>query len=76
MDGQFLANRPINVSYAFKKDGRGERHGTAAERLLAAQAKKNIQQQPMYLSTMPASALYPPPLGIPGQMMYPITGIF
>lgn len=40
MSGQFLCNRPITVSYAFKKDGKGERHGTAAERLLAAQAKK------------------------------------
>lgn len=41
MSGQFLCNRPITVSYAFKKDGKGERHGTAAERLLAAQAKKS-----------------------------------
>ncbi len=35
MDGQFLCNRPISVNYAFKKDGKGERHGTPAERLLA-----------------------------------------
>ncbi|KAK4683723.1 splicing factor 3B subunit 4, partial [Tremellales sp. Uapishka_1] len=39
MNGQFLANKPISVQYAFKKDGKGERHGTPAERLLAAQAK-------------------------------------
>jgi hypothetical protein len=31
-------NKPVTVSYAFKKDGKGERHGTPAERLLAAQA--------------------------------------
>jgi len=37
MDGQFLANRTIAVQYAFKKDSRGERHGTPAERLLAEQ---------------------------------------
>ncbi|EDV24287.1 uncharacterized protein TRIADDRAFT_26280 [Trichoplax adhaerens] len=37
MNGQFLCNRTINVSYAFKKDSKGERHGSAAERLLAAQ---------------------------------------
>ncbi|KHJ45761.1 hypothetical protein D918_03973 [Trichuris suis] len=37
MNGQYLCNRPISVSYAFKKDAKGERHGTAAERLLAAQ---------------------------------------
>ncbi|KAJ1976383.1 Spliceosome-associated protein 49 [Dimargaris xerosporica] len=41
MNGQFLANKPINVSYSLKKDGKGERHGSAAERLLAAQAKKS-----------------------------------
>jgi splicing factor 3B subunit 4 len=37
MNGQYLCNRPITCSYAFKKDTKGERHGTAAERLLAAQ---------------------------------------
>jgi splicing factor 3B subunit 4 len=41
MNGQWLCNKQISVSYAFKKDGRGERHGTAAERLLAAQARKH-----------------------------------
>lgn len=30
MNGQFLCNRTINVSYAFKKDSKGERHGSAA----------------------------------------------
>ena len=30
MNGQFLANRPVNVSFAMKKDGKGERHGTEA----------------------------------------------
>lgn len=40
MNSQYLCNRPISVSYAFKKDGNGERHGSPAERLLAAQAKK------------------------------------
>lgn len=30
MNGQFLCNRPITVSYAYKKDCRGERHGSAA----------------------------------------------
>eukprot|EP00842_Homolaphlyctis_polyrhiza_P001430 jgi/Hompol1/2288/HPOL_002143-RA len=40
MNGQFLANRQITVSYALKKDGKGERHGSAAERLIAAQSAK------------------------------------
>ena len=30
MNGQYLCNRPITVTYAFKKDAKGERHGTAA----------------------------------------------
>ena len=37
MNGQYLCNRPITISYAYKKDAKGERHGSAAERLLAAQ---------------------------------------
>eukprot|EP01032_Pedospumella_encystans_P028956 gene28956-32701_t len=36
MNGQFLSNRQIVVQYAFKKDTPGERHGTQAERILAA----------------------------------------
>lgn len=30
MNGQFLYNRPISVTYAFRKDAKGERHGGAA----------------------------------------------
>lgn len=41
MNNQFLMNKAITVQYAFKKDGKGERHGTSAERLLATQARKN-----------------------------------
>lgn len=41
MNGQFLMNKPLSVSYAYKKDGKGERHGSDAERILATQAKKN-----------------------------------
>ncbi len=33
------------MSYAFKKDTKGERHGTPAERLLAAQMKANQAAQ-------------------------------
>ncbi|CAD7925986.1 unnamed protein product [Amoebophrya sp. A120] len=45
MNGQFLANSPINVSYAYKKDTRGERHGDAAERLIAAYKPQQIASQ-------------------------------
>lgn len=58
MDGQYLGGRPISVNYAFKKDStgmaRGERHGTPAERLLAAQKKLN-EPESMRPHTMFAS---------------------
>ncbi|KAJ1866777.1 Splicing factor 3B subunit 4, partial [Coemansia sp. RSA 990] len=44
MDGQYLANKPINVKYAFKKDAKGERHGSAAERMLAAEAQSVVER--------------------------------
>ena len=34
MNGQYLCNRQITVSYAFKKDTKGERHGTPAGQIL------------------------------------------
>lgn len=71
MNSQFLMNKPVTVGYAFKKDGKGERHGTPAERLLAAQARKNNafpQSAPppptMYQQPPPA-----PPTGFPPQQM-------
>lgn len=45
MNGQYLCNRQITVSYAYKKDTKGERHGTPAERLLAAQRRANQAAQ-------------------------------
>ncbi len=30
MNGQYLCNRQISVQYAFKKDTKGERHGSHA----------------------------------------------
>ncbi|KAI0792752.1 hypothetical protein C8Q75DRAFT_580176 [Abortiporus biennis] len=69
MNGQFLMNKAITVQYAFKKDGKGERHGTPAERLLAAQARKN--------NALPVSARPPPaPMGFnPGaRPPIPIPG--
>jgi splicing factor 3B subunit 4 len=58
MNGQFLMNKNITVQYAFKKDGKGERHGTPAERLLAAQARKN--------NALPVAARPPPAPGMFG----------
>jgi len=42
MNGQFLCNKPVHVSYAYKKDTKGERHGSAAERLIASNCPKDI----------------------------------
>ncbi|XP_044264815.1 splicing factor 3B subunit 4 [Tribolium madens] len=69
MNGQYLCNRPISVSYAFKKDSKGERHGSAAERLLAAQNPLSQADRPHQLFAdappmgmmPPGMALAPPP---------------
>ncbi|KAK6619810.1 hypothetical protein RUM44_006209 [Polyplax serrata] len=69
MNGQYLCNRPISVSYAFKKDSRGERHGSAAERLLAAQNPLSQADRPHQLF-----ADAPPPAPLPpaaAMMMVP-----
>merc|ERR1712012_1277474 len=74
MNGQYLCNRAISVSYAFKKDSKGERHGSAAERLLAAQNPLSqadrphqlfVDAPPMSLPTAPGPlAPVPPPPGM------------
>ena len=57
MHGQYLMNREISVQYAYKKDGKGDRHGDAAERALAAQAKKHGVQ--VLIPAMPAALVMP-----------------
>lgn len=67
MNGQYLCNRPISISYAFKKDSKGERHGSAAERLLAAQNPLSQADRPHQLFAdappppHPPTSLPPPP---------------
>lgn len=77
MNGQYLGNRQIVVQYAFKKDlsgeseatgrpaGEAQRHGSRAERMLAAQ-RKNLQQRsaPVHsaFGAMPSSFGAPMPL--------------
>lgn len=69
MNGQYLCNRPISVSYAFKKDSKGERHGSAAERLLAAQNPSSHADRPHQLfADAPVPNMIPV---IPGQMIPP-----
>ncbi|WVF71225.1 hypothetical protein IAT40_006025 [Kwoniella sp. CBS 6097] len=87
MNGQFFGGKQINVQYAFKKDGNGERHGSQAERLLAAQAKKRqllpggtgptIQYQGQFAGALsngvpvPAPPMSAPPTQTPNQPSYP-----
>ncbi|KAF2205154.1 RNA-binding domain-containing protein [Delitschia confertaspora ATCC 74209] len=70
MNGQYLMNKEISVQYAYKKDGKGERHGDEAERMLAAQAKAHgvqpvIQPLPPQLFQAPPIMPTGPPQGAP-----------
>ena len=76
MNGQYLCNRAISVSYAFKKDSKGERHGSAAERLLAAQNPLSQADRPHQLfadappvPVMPLPGISQMPSSIPGVPM-------
>ncbi|XP_057336219.1 splicing factor 3B subunit 4 [Microplitis mediator] len=66
MNGQYLCNRPISVSYAFKRDAKGERHGSAAERLLAAQNPLSQADRPHQLFA-DAPPIAPMPMSNPGH---------
>jgi splicing factor 3B subunit 4 len=72
MNGQWLMNKQITVQYALKKDSKSERHGSLAERILAANNPASRRgppgaQMPPFMSAPPMSQPgYPP--GAP-QMM-------
>lgn len=81
MHGQYLMNKEITVQYAFKKDGKGERHGDAAERALAAAGRQhNIEPQvqplpPQLLAPQVATPIAPPtPMSAPPYGVSPVTG--
>ncbi|EGP85488.1 uncharacterized protein MYCGRDRAFT_46623 [Zymoseptoria tritici IPO323] len=57
MHGQYLMNKEVTVQYAYKKDGKGERHGDEAERALAAQAKKHGVE--VAIPALPAALVMP-----------------
>lgn len=72
MNGQYLCNRPISVSYAFKKDSKGERHGSAAERLLAAQNPLSHADRPHQLfADAPVPSMQMPMQMMPPPLMAP-----
>ncbi|KAK0251471.1 Spliceosome-associated protein 49 [Friedmanniomyces endolithicus] len=57
MHGQYLGNKDVTVQYAYKKDGKGERHGDVAERQLAKSAKAHGVQ--VEIPAMPAALVMP-----------------
>ncbi|GAM25644.1 hypothetical protein SAMD00019534_088190, partial [Acytostelium subglobosum LB1] len=63
MNGQFLCNKPITVTYARKKDST-ERHGSQAERMIAAGKQRGI---PVF-----GGGPYPPSGGMPMPPMPPM----
>ena len=60
MNGQYLMNKQVSVQYAYKKDGKGERHGDQAERTLAAQARKHNVRPPTQQLPPPFAGTGPP----------------
>ncbi|KAG8384033.1 hypothetical protein BUALT_Bualt04G0076400 [Buddleja alternifolia] len=63
MNGQYLCNRQITVSYAYKKDTKGERHGTPAERVLAASNPTTHKSRPHTMFASGPPTLPPQPNG-------------
>ncbi|KAL0476238.1 splicing factor 3b subunit 4 [Neurospora intermedia] len=81
MNGQYLLSKQITVEYAYKKDGKGERHGDEAERKLAAEGKKhNIvpEQQPLppaFHMTRPPAPGIAPAADIPTAAVIPPAAV-
>ena len=75
LHGQYILSKDVSVQYAFKKDGKGERHGDEAERELAAQAKKrNMVPEAQPIPQAFLSQTGPPPTapaGFDSQAMPP-----
>lgn len=73
MNGQYLCNRQITVSYAYKKDTKGERHGTPAERVLAASNPTTQKSRPhtLFASGPPTLPNMTRPNGTVGAPMPP-----
>jgi len=70
MNGQFLCNKLISVTYAFKKDSKTERHGDAAERFLAAQNPARSRPNTFFAANPGEQA--PDPMQMQGMMQqYP-----
>jgi splicing factor 3B subunit 4 len=87
MNGQYIGGRPITVSFALKKDGKGERHGTETERMLAAQSRSNRPTSASAPSLVPKLPVTNPafaamqmptmmaPAGLAGPFVMPPVGM-
>ena len=64
MNGQFLCNHAISVTYALKKDSK-EKHGTGAERLLAANRPVETGPQSSYTAARFGTVQQPSQPAIP-----------
>lgn len=76
MNGQYLMNKEVSVQYAYKKDGKGERHGDQAERMLAAQAKAHgVEPAPATIPTSiaPAAGFGGMGAGVPQGVPLPVA---
>jgi len=83
LNGQYLCGRAISVTYALKKDSKTERHGSMAERILAANNPNKIRAayRPGVPTPTPTGGMAPtgmgfrpppPPMMTPMGMMPPI----
>ena len=85
MNGQYLCNQPLHVSYAFKQGSQGERHGSEAERELERRSRERkgltVDVRPQQKPQLPP----PPPgaglglgrgVGAPPMMPPPIPSAF
>ncbi|PRP89744.1 splicing factor 3B subunit 4 [Planoprotostelium fungivorum] len=73
MNGQFFGGRQISVTYALRKGSKTERHGSQAERTLAARNPRVKASQLQAAQAPPPPTFAPPmpayPGGFPGQGM-------
>lgn len=57
MNGQYIGGKPVDVSYAYKKDTKGDKHGSTAERILASK-KPNATTSIMETTSKAAAGNY------------------
>mmetsp|Transcript_36044 Transcript_36044/g.36727 ORF Transcript_36044/g.36727 Transcript_36044/m.36727 type:complete len:332 (-) Transcript_36044:215-1210(-) len=74
MNAQYLCNRPIVVQYAFKKESQGERHGSQAERLLAASQPQRFKPHTIFSGGDNDTTVNVAPTGVNAVMNLGMTG--